>query len=104
MSGGGGGGGDAGRRRGEGVARESAWRPADDAGAVTASVPAPPRRVRPYRTPRAPVVAIATPPITTGSSTYAWRRVRAAYRRVYDSRHLEAGSQEPGSARKRYAR
>ena len=75
-----------------------------DAGAVTASVPALPRRVRPYRTPRAPVVAIATPPITTGSSIYAWRRVRAAYRRVYDSRHLQADSQEPGSAPEPYAR
>ena len=28
----------------------------------------------------------------------AWRKVMAAYRRVYDSRHLEADYQEPGSA------
>jgi len=28
----------------------------------------------------------------------------AAYRRVYDSRHLQADCQEPGSAPERYAR
>ena len=28
----------------------------------------------------------------------------AAYRRVYDSRHLQADCQEPGSAREPYAR
>jgi len=28
-----------------------------------------------------------------------WRKVMAAYRRVYDSRHLQADCQEPGSAR-----
>jgi len=34
----------------------------------------------------------------------AWRKVMAAYRRVYDSRHLQADCQEPGSAPERYAR
>jgi len=29
----------------------------------------------------------------------AWRKVMAAYRRVYDSRHLQADCQEPGLAR-----
>ena len=33
-----------------------------------------------------------------------WRKVRAAYRRVYDSRHLQADCQEPGSAPGPYAR
>jgi len=28
-----------------------------------------------------------------------WRKVMAAYRRVYDSRYLQADCQEPGSAR-----
>jgi len=28
----------------------------------------------------------------------AWRKVMAVYRRVYDSRHLQADCQEPGSA------
>jgi len=31
-------------------------------------------------------------------------RVMAAYRRVYDSRHLQADCQEPGSAPEPYAR
>ena len=34
----------------------------------------------------------------------AWRKVMAAYRRVYDSRHLQAYCQEPGSAPELYAR
>jgi len=34
----------------------------------------------------------------------AWRKVVAAYRRVYDSRHLQADCQEPGSAPEPYAR
>ena len=34
----------------------------------------------------------------------AWRKVMAAYRRVYDSRHLQADCQEPGSAPEPYAR
>jgi len=34
----------------------------------------------------------------------AWREVMAAYRRVYDSRHLMADYQEPGSAPEPYAR
>jgi len=32
----------------------------------------------------------------------AWRKVMAAYRRVYDSRHLQADCQEPGSAPEPY--
>ena len=32
-----------------------------------------------------------------------WRKVMAAYRRVYDSRHLQADCQEPGSAPEPYA-
>jgi len=28
--------------------------------------------------------------------TAGWRKVMAAYRRVYDSRHLQADCQEPG--------
>ena len=35
---------------------------------------------------------------------WAWRKVMAAYRRVYDSRHLQADCQEPGSAPEPYAR
>ena len=31
--------------------------------------------------------------------TAVWRKVMAAYRRVYDCRHLQADCQEPGSAR-----
>jgi len=34
----------------------------------------------------------------------AWRKVMAAYRRVYDSRHLHADCQEPGSVPEPYAR
>ena len=34
----------------------------------------------------------------------AWRKVMAAYRRVYDSRHPQADCQEPGSAPEPYAR
>jgi len=34
----------------------------------------------------------------------AWRKVMAAYRRVYDSRHQQADCQEPGSAPEPYAR
>ena len=34
----------------------------------------------------------------------AWRKVIAVYRRVYDSRHLQADCQEPGSAPEPYAR
>ena len=34
----------------------------------------------------------------------AWWKVMAAYRRVYDSRHLRANCQEPGSAPEPYAR
>ena len=34
----------------------------------------------------------------------AWRKVMAAYRRVYDSRHRQADCQEPGSAPEPYAR
>jgi len=33
-----------------------------------------------------------------------WRKVTAAYRRVYDLRHLQADCQEPGSAPEPYAR
>ena len=33
----------------------------------------------------------------------AWRKITAAYRRVYDSRHLQADCQEPGSAPEPYA-
>ena len=36
--------------------------------------------------------------------TAAWRKVTAAHRRVYDSRHLQADYQEPGSAPEPYAR
>jgi len=32
------------------------------------------------------------------------KKVMAAYRRVYDSRHLQADCQEPGSAPEPYAR
>ena len=38
------------------------------------------------------------------SLTRACRKVMAAYRRVYDSRHLLADCQEPGSAPTPYAR
>jgi len=34
----------------------------------------------------------------------AWQKVMAAYRRVYDSRHLQADCQEPGLAPEPYAR
>ena len=34
----------------------------------------------------------------------AWRKVMAAYRRVYDSRYLQADCQEPGSDPEPYAR
>ena len=37
--------------------------------------------------------------VTAGS-----RKVMAAYRRVYDSRNLQADCQEPGAAREPYAR
>jgi len=33
----------------------------------------------------------------------AWQEVMAAYRQVYDSRHMQADCQEPGSAPERYA-
>ena len=35
---------------------------------------------------------------------WAWRKVMAAYPRVYDSHHLQADCQEPGSAPKPYIR
>jgi len=35
--------------------------------------------------------------------TAAWRKVMAAYRLVYDSHHLQADCQEPGSAPEPYA-
>ena len=34
----------------------------------------------------------------------AWRKVTAVYRRAYDSRHLQADCQKPGSASEPYAR
>jgi len=34
----------------------------------------------------------------------AWRKVMTTYPRVYDSRHLQADCQEPGSAPEPYAR
>jgi len=34
----------------------------------------------------------------------AWLKIMAAYRRVYDSRHLQANCQDPGSAPEPYAR
>ena len=34
----------------------------------------------------------------------AWQKVMVAYHRVYDSRHLQADCQEPGSASEPYAR
>ena len=39
-----------------------------------------------------------------GVTLRAWRKVMAAYRRVYDSRHLLADCQEPESAQEPYAR
>ena len=36
--------------------------------------------------------------------TAGWRKVTAAFRRVYDSRHLQADCPEPGSAPEPYAR
>ena len=36
--------------------------------------------------------------------TAGWRKVMAAYRRVYDSHHLQADCQDPGSAPELYAR
>ena len=33
-----------------------------------------------------------------------WQKVMAAYRRVYDSRHLQGDCQEPGSAPEPHAR
>ena len=39
-----------------------------------------------------------------GNCTAACRKVMAAYRRVYDSRHLQADCQEPGSAPEPYSR
>ena len=36
--------------------------------------------------------------------TAVWRKVMAAYRRVYDCRHLQADCQEPRSAPEPYAR
>ena len=35
--------------------------------------------------------------------TAVWRKIMAAYRRVYDSPHLQADCQEPGSAPEPYA-
>ena len=39
-----------------------------------------------------------------GNCMQACRKVMAAYRRVYDSRHLQADCQEPGAAPEPYAR
>jgi len=39
-----------------------------------------------------------------GGELQAWWKVMAAYRWVYDSRHLQADCQEPGSAPEPYAR
>ena len=39
-----------------------------------------------------------------GNCRPAWRKVMVAYRRVYDSHHLQADCQEPGSASEHYAR
>jgi len=43
-------------------------------------------------------------PLRVAGVTAAWQKVVAAYRRVYDSRHLQADCQEPGSAPEPYAR
>jgi len=42
--------------------------------------------------------------LTVAGLLQAWRKVMAAYRRVYDSRHLQADCKEPGSALGPYAR
>ena len=42
--------------------------------------------------------------VTVLGKLQAWRKVMAAYRRVYDSRHLPADCQERGSAQGTYAR
>jgi len=42
--------------------------------------------------------------MVAGVKLQAWRKVMAAYRLVYDSRHLQADCQEPGSAPEPYAR
>ena len=39
-----------------------------------------------------------------GYELQAWRKVMAAYRRIYDTRHLQADCQEPESAPEPYAR
>jgi len=44
-------------------------------------------------------LSLCSPSSEIGSSPLkAWRKVMAAYRRVYDSRHLQADCKEPGSA------
>ena len=42
--------------------------------------------------------------LTVAGLLQAWRKVMAAYRRVYDSRHMQADCKEPGSAPGPYAR
>ena len=39
-----------------------------------------------------------------GVTAGLWRKAVAAYRRVYDARHLQVDCQEPGSAPEPYAR
>ena len=44
------------------------------------------------------------PKETATGKLRAWRKVTAVYRRAYDSRHLQADCQKPGSASEPYAR
>ena len=45
-----------------------------------------------------PIVPLFTSSKIGSSPLKAWQKVMAAYRRVYDSHHLQADCQEPGSA------
>ena len=49
-------------------------------------------------------LCLFSPSSKIGTVAALFRKVMAAYRRVYDSRHLQADCQEPGSAREPYAR
>jgi len=47
--------------------------------------------------------ALASALLSFAAVTQDWRKVLAAYCRVYDSRHLQADCQEPGSAPEQHA-
>jgi len=58
--------------------------------------------VHPYRASIHQAAKLVAALLRVAGVTAAWRKVMAAYRRVYDSRHVQADCQKPGSAPEPY--